>query len=180
MSKHETTRVRGSGYHVRVMVVLALLCQASLAQAQAVGASLTGQRVRVTTGQERKPRIGVLSEATPEMLTITTGGSVAPIKVPRADVVDLRVSRGVKRHTLQGLLAGAAAWGAIVGLEAAFDTLDESGVGEPLFIGGLLAAGAGIGSLIKHEHWERVPDSAVAVSIAPTKGGCGVRLRLQF
>ena len=163
-----------------MIVVLVLLCQASLAQAQAVGASLTGQRVRVTTGQEHEPRIGVLSEVTPEMLTIRTEPSTAPVKIRRADVVDLKVSRGVKRHTLHGLLAGAAVWGAIVGVLAATSSLPESGVNSPLFIGGLLAVGAGVGSMIKTERWERVPDSAVAVSIAPTKGGCGVRLRLQF
>ena len=180
MSKQETMWARGCGYHVRVIVVLVLLCQASLAQAQAVGASLTGLRVRVTTGQEAKPVVGVLVDITPEVLTMSTDPSTAPVKVRRADVVDLKVSRGTRRHTLKGLLGGAVAWGAIVGLEAAFDTLDESGVGEPLFIGGLLGVGAGIGSLITHEHWERVPVSALAVSVAPRARGVAVGLTLRF
>jgi len=180
MSQHETMWVRGVGYHVRVLVVLALLCQASLAQAQAAGASLTGQRVRVTTGQARQPLTGALVDITPGVLTIRTDPSTAPVNVRRADVVDLKVSRGSRRHTLKGLLGGAAAWGAIVGVLAATNSLPESGVNEPLFIGGLLGVGAGIGSLIKHEHWQRVPVSAVAVSVAPGTRGVAVGLTLRF
>jgi hypothetical protein len=73
-----------------------------------------------------------------------------------ADVVGLEASRGKRRNTWKGVLAGAAAWAATVGLVAAFDTLDESGLGEPLVIGGYLATGALVGSLVKTERWREV------------------------
>ena len=182
MRRRHRTREHGLGYHVHVAVMLAGLvaCQAIPARAQDPGADLTGQRVRVVTGPGAKPRVGVLTGVTPDTLTIRTGPATEPLTIRRADVVDLRVSRGVRRHTLLGLLAGAAAWGAAVGLMATFDTLDESGVGEPVFWGGLLAAGAGIGTLVKHDRWERIPDTALAPRAAPAAGMVGVRFAWRF
>jgi len=72
------------------------------------------------------------------------------------------------------------AWGAVVGLYAAFGTLDESGVGEPLFIAGVVAAGGVVGSQIKTERWERVPLSRVAIRLIPAPRGAGAELVLRF
>jgi hypothetical protein len=68
----------------------------------------------------------------------------------------------------------------VVGLVAAFDTLDESGVGEPLFIGGMLATGAGVGALVKTERWERVPLREASIQLSPVRGGLQVRVALGF
>src|SRR5512139_4317305 len=142
-----------------------------VAEARAEDESLLGSRVRVRTVRLGEPQVGFLEKSTGDELIIRTSAKAAPLKVRRADVLQLEVSRGTRRHALKGLLGGAVAWGAIVGLVAAFDTLDESGVGEPLFIGGMLAAGAGIGSLVKTERWERVPLGGPSIGIGPVPGG---------
>jgi len=90
------------------------------------------------------------------------------------------VSRGFRRHTVRGLVGGALAWGAVVGLYAAFDTLDESGVGEPLFIGGMVAAGGIVGSLFKTERWERLPVSSVSARILPCRQGMRAEVVVTF
>ena len=107
--------------------------------------------------------MGILERATSSELFIRPSAADSLVEVRRSEVLKLEVSRGTRRNTLKGLVAGALAWGAIVGAVAAFDTLDESGVGEPLFIGGMLAAGAGVGSLVRTERWERLPVGGVAV-----------------
>lgn len=140
--------------------------------------SLVGSRVRIRTAQQGEPRVGVLEKVTPDELLIRPRAAASPIEVRRSDILGFEVSRGSKRHTLKGLLAGAVAWGAIAGLVAAFDTLDESGVGEPLFVGGLLVAGAGVGSLIKTERWETVPAGGVSAGIGA--GPRGLRAQVVF
>jgi hypothetical protein len=123
--------------------------------------------------------VGVLEETTGEDLILRTSAT-SPVKVHRTDVARLEVSRGTRRNTLKGLLAGAVAWGALVGLVAAFDTLDESGVGEPFVIGGMLAAGAGIGTLVKTERWERVSPDRLSIAIGPAPGGFQARVSVTF
>lgn len=161
------------------LTVLALLGAPGSARAQESGGSLAGQRVQITS-REAGSTIGVLVNVTPEMLTIAPERGGAPVAIRRTDVMDVRLSRGTKRYTLHGLLAGAAAWGAVVGIVAAVDTLDESGVGEPVFIGGVLAAGAGIGSLIRRERWERIPESRLSVSLDPVARGAVARVAWRF
>ncbi len=163
-----------------ITVAAALLLGTIGAQARAEEEDLLGSRVRVRTMQPGEPRVGVLEESTPDELAIRTGGPGSPVRVRRGDIAGLEVSRGTRRHALKGLLAGALAWGAVVGLVAAFDTLDESGVGEPLFIGGMLAAGAGVGALVKTERWERVPVREASIQIGPVRGGLQVRVALGF
>src|SRR5512134_1353444 len=155
----------------RVVVSLVLLGSVG-PESWGADESLVGSRVRIRTAQKREPRVvGVLEEVTPDELLIKTKEAASPIEVRRSDILGFEVSRGSKRHTLKGLLAGAAAWGAIVGLVAAFDTLDESGVGEPIFVGGLLVAGAGVGSLVKTERWERVPAGRVSAGLGASPRG---------
>ena len=164
----------------RMMVGLALLLGTAISEARGADESLVGSRVRVRPVHLGQPQVGVIEGATPGDLVIKTNTATSPIQVRRTDVVRLEVSRGARRHTLKGLLAGAVAWGAIVGLVAAFDTLDESGVGEPLFVGGMLVAGAGIGSVVKTERWERVPAAGVSVGIGSRPRGIQARVVLRF
>ncbi|HEX9189574.1 MAG TPA: hypothetical protein VGB87_21040 [Vicinamibacteria bacterium] len=162
------------------ITLAALLLGTMGAEARAGEEDLLGSRVRVRTIQPGEPRVGVFEQSTPDELVIRTGGPDSPVRVRRADVAGLEVSRGTRRHALKGLLAGAVAWGALVGLVAAFDTLDESGVGEPLVIGGMLAAGAGVGALVKTERWERVPAGEASIQIGPVRGGLQVRVVVGF
>jgi hypothetical protein len=141
-------------------------------------AGLHGKRVRVDTGVS-VPFVGVVTEADADALLIQTSeGSVT--RVSRDNILGLEVSRGFRRHTVRGLVGGALAWVAVVGLYAAFDTLDESGVAEPLFIGGMVAAGGVVGSLFKTERWESLPVSAVSVRVLPHRRGAHAEIVVTF
>ncbi len=163
-----------------VALGLIVLLGASTVEAQEPTASLVGSRVRVRTAQGPEPQVGILEGSGSDGVVISTRSTASSIQLRRAEIVELEVSRGVKRHTLKGLLAGGLAWGAIAGLVAAFDTLDESGVGEPLFVGTLLAAGAGVGSLVKTERWERVELAAGLAGHAPRNRGVRAAIVLKF
>jgi hypothetical protein len=143
------------------------------------GADLQGARVRLETAGSTR-LVGVVSDADAASLMIQSSPQGAITRVPRGDILGLEVSRGFRRHTVQGLVGGALAWAAVVGLYAAFDTLDESGVGEPLFVGGMVAAGGLVGTLIKTERWERVPTSAVALRMSPRRRGVQAEVVLTF
>jgi hypothetical protein len=140
---------------------------------------LQGTRVRVETTCSARI-VGVVTDADAASLMIQSSPEGAVTRVPRGDVLGLEVSRGFRRHTVQGLIGGALAWAAVLGLYAAFDTLDESGVGEPLFVGGMVAAGGLVGTLIKTERWERVPTSAVALRMSPRRRGVQAEVVLTF
>lgn len=134
-----------------------------------------GQRVRVTLVPAGERLVATLVATGDDRMTVQPVSSSERKEIRWADVGGLQVSRGRRGNTLKGVLAGAAAWAATVGLMAAFDTLDESGLGEPLVIGGYLATGALVGSLVKTERWSEVP--------LPSAGRVGSRsrpgLRLQ-
>jgi hypothetical protein len=163
----------------RIAAGMALLLGTMATEARTADESLVGARVRVRTVQPGKPQVGVLEESTGAELIIRTSAA-SPVKIHRTDVARLEVSRGSRRNTLKGLLAGAVAWGAVVGLVAAFDTLDESGVGEPLVIGGMLAAGAGVGAMVKTERWERVSPDRLSIGIGPAPRGFQARIAFRF
>lgn len=91
---------------------------------------------------------------------------------------ELQVSRGKRGNTLKGVLA--AAWAATVGLMAAFDTLDESGLGEPLVIGGYLATGALVGSLVKTERWSEVPLPSAGSVVSRSRPGFRLEVAVRF
>lgn len=127
---------------------------------------LLGKRVRVDSGAS-VPVVGLVTGVDVDALLVRTSERGDVSRVLRDDILGLELSRGYRRHTVRGLVGGALAWVAVVGLYAAFDTLDESGVGEPLFIGGMIAAGGVVGSLFKTERWERLPVSSVSVRVLP-------------
>lgn len=154
--------------------LVAFLVAGSVA-AQDDAADLSGRRVRLRLSA-KKPQVGrVLSVGEKDIsLRLEPRGEVA--HVGWADIERLEVSRGKQGNTLKGLLGGAAAWGIMVGLIAAFDTLDESGVAEPVVIGGFLGGGALVGRRIQTEKWREVPVPTVGGSAA----GNGTGFRLEF
>jgi hypothetical protein len=161
---------------------LLLLAWASVARADDTRADdgLEGARVRLRTASTSEARTGVVESWTPAELVIRPEPDAVPLRVPRGEITSLEVSRGTRRHPLAGLLGGALAWGAIVGLTAAFSTLDESGLGAPAFIGGMLVVGTGVGALVQTERWEPVPASRLSVAVVPAPRGAQVRFSLRF
>ena len=142
--------------------------------------SLVGSRVRIETAGSAVRLVGVIADLNTDSFLIQTSSQGTAFRVSRDDVLGLEVSRGYRRRTWQGVAAGVLAWLAIVGAYAAFDTLDESGVAEPLFIGGLVGAGAVVGSSIKTERWERVPASRVSLRLSPHQRGAQAEIVLAF
>ncbi len=143
------------------------------------GTDLNGSRVRVKTTLSGVI-VGSVTGVDPDALTIRTESGDAVQRVAWADVATLDVSRGFRRRTGEGLLAGAATWGVIVGLYAVFDTLDESGVGEPAFIGVLLGSGAVVGTLLKTERWKRLPGVAVSMQVSARHRGLQAGVMVAF
>ena len=160
-------------------LLVLLLAGAAALPPVADDTDLSGRRVRVDTGSPQA-LTGVVAEANADALVIRTSEAGDASRVSRDAILGLEVSCGYKRHTVHGLVGGALAWAAVIGLYAAFDTLDESGVGEPLFVGGMVAAGGVVGSLVKSEQWERVPLSRVSVSVRPRKRGAQAEVVVRF
>jgi hypothetical protein len=160
-------------------MLLAIVALVTVQLSAEDAADLQGARVRVkTTGAGRL--VGVVTDADAGALMIQASAQGGAVRVPRDEVLGLDVSRGFRRNTVRGLVAGAVGCVAAVGLYAAFDTLDESGVGEPLFIGGMVAAGGLVGTLIKTERWEPVSKSGVSLRMSPRRRGVQADVVLTF
>jgi hypothetical protein len=135
-----------------------------------------GQRVRVTLASTHERIVAKIVETGDARLTLQPVASSETRQLQWADVSELQVSRGKHRNTLKGVLGGAAAWALTLGLMAAFDTLDESGLGEPLVIGGYLATGALVGTFVKTERWGEVPVPSAGRAVS--RSGPGLRLQV--
>jgi hypothetical protein len=137
----------------------------------AAAQDLVGQDVRLTLQPPEGKVRGRVLTLDAEHLVLQPKGLANPLEISRVDVVRTEVHAGRKRNVLKGAIGGALAWGALVGLVAAFDTLDESGVGEPLLIGGMIATGAGVGFLIQTDKWQdhELPPAGVS-SLGPRRG----------
>ena len=130
-----------------------------------------------------RPIFGTLVYLDAERLSVQTGGAPLPIIVDRPQVKRLYVSQGLRRNTRKGLLAGAGAWLLFTGLIAVFDTLDESGVGEPLVIAGFVGVGGAVGTLVRTEHWRPIPlpgNSAWGPSPSPDHKGVRASFSVQW
>lgn len=139
----------------RWLWVSLLLLAATTASAE--GDGIVHQRVRLRLLASDEAVLGKALAVTRERVTIEGSDPDTRREIDWRDVKGLELSRGKKRNTSKGVLGGVVLWGAIVGAIAAFDTLDESGVAEPVFIGVLLGAGGYVGHRIQTEKWERVP-----------------------
>lgn len=134
-----------------------------------------GSRVKVALLAGEAPLFGTLVYLDAERLSVQTPGA-PPIIVDRPQVKRLYVSQGLRRNTKKGLLAGAGAWLLFTGVIAAVDTLDESGVAEPLVIAGFVGVGGAVGSLVRTEHWRPIPlPRPSAGSPSPSSHHSGIR-----
>jgi hypothetical protein len=115
-----------------------------------------------------------------------------PVRVPLDSLKVLEVSYVQRRHTRKGLAAGLVA-GVLIGALAEVDDRrchDENQVvfcsrGEAL-AGGLMGGalmGAGIGALVKTDHWQPIAIDRLRVGLAPlrpTAGRGGLTLALRW
>lgn len=161
-----------------VAIFLLLWAPVTVARCSAEDEGLLGLRVRAhLAGQP--PVVGVLADTDASGLIIESedGGR---LRLERASVQRLEVRLGTRRRALEGLALGPLAWAAIVGLYAAFGTLDESGVVEPPFIGSVIALSGVVGSLFKTEKWQSVSANRVAFAISPCHKGVRVSVAVAF
>lgn len=158
--------------------VVGALALAGSAGAEQDAAPLAGQRIRAHLTDVEAPLVGEVVAVGERHLTLETAAAKR-VEIRWADVYWLERSRGKRSNTARGLVGGATALGVLVALVAAFSTLDESGVGEPLLIGTFLAGGAFIGSQIKTEKWEPEPPPGTG-GVARRGRGFGARLAVSF
>lgn len=163
----------------RNLLVSLVLMASVAAEGRSEELDLSGQRVRLSVSGQ-PPLVGVVVGSDAASLTLQADGDRGQVQVSRAAVRGVEVSMGKYPRTLEGLLGGLLAWGAIVGAYAAFDTLDESGVGEPLFIGGMVLAGGVVGTVSKNERWERLGAERVRVTLRPCRRGAQVQVAVAF
>jgi hypothetical protein len=125
-----------------------------------------GSRVRVKTSTVPDVwRTGTVESWNRDTLELTVEGKWSRV-IPLPELVSLEISRGSRRNTGKGALAGGiagAAFGTISSIAIAVaDPIEGGGFGTyAVFTVGTAAIGAGIGaligSLVKSERWEEVP-----------------------
>jgi hypothetical protein len=132
-----------------------------------------GDRIRYRIGTEKTVKAMVL-ETDPEWLRIEDERG-ASHRLDKSALQSLAVVRGKRRNALGGALIGflpGAAFGAFAA-GAMCDRDSPCNVAPvALVLGGMSAVlGAGVGALIKTDHWEEAPVSRVRFGIAPARGG---------
>jgi hypothetical protein len=149
---------------------------------------MVGSRIRLQAPTVVTERIeGTVIRVDAESLLVG-GNDRAPVSVPRQAITRLEVSTGRHGHALLGMGIGAAigaglgaAWGSTGCLPAVGCGKSYSGAAA---LGGALGGGlwgAGIGALIKTDHWSAVPLAPVRVSLGlPRRGGFRLSLSVAF
>lgn len=172
-------------------------------RAQAVNATLVGERVRITTPTERGKfrHLGEVTAVRDDTVMLRSAEFPAgrPIAVGR--ITKLEISRGRRSLTRRGMAFGfvlGAAAGAVYGaathergrclqrsLLGCGDYQEPKGLGPAVdgFIGGVagMAVGGILGHRVRRERWiERPLGTAARVGVTRLAGGTGVRARLAF
>ena len=160
--------------------------------AQGTGPLPPGQRIRVVSrelgGQTLTGRLLAIDD---ETLLLKVADRAEPIRLRRASIGQIEVSRGKRTGAGKGALIGGVALGipgAFVGwygTESCVEVLSCTpghvyGGFASAAIGGLVvggAIGALIGSAFTSERWERVP---ISVAVAPQRRGARAALTLRF
>jgi hypothetical protein len=166
-------------------VVLAILCSTSAFPMEPARLTL-GSRVRITApplGAE--PLIGTLVGIEPEALLVRREKSDEPMLIPVSSVTRLEASGGRKTQAGRGAMIGAAV-GVMPGLALTFGDYNSVTDPSPAAVAAVGAAGgaalgAAIGWAVKSEEWLPAEMPAVAVGIAPLRGGgMGVSVRVAW
>ena len=171
-------------------VLLLLLIPLSFTSLAAQDTLTAGDKVRVTTEEERV--VGSLVSLDDNQLTLTTEARDSSLVLPLASLTKLEVSRGQKSMAGRGALIGLGA-GAAVGVGTALvacaggDCNTDGDITGALALGlgaggALVGAGIGalIGSSIKVDRWETVPLDRISVSLTPRGGGLEVSAKFVF
>jgi len=172
----------GHRQHVGLGLLLAVLL-AGEARAQSSELRIqVGDRIRYRIGTEEIAKAVVL-ETDPEWLRVEDKRG-AGYRLDKSALQSLAVVRGKRRHVWQGAVIGflpAAAFGAFAA-GVSCDADSPCNVAPfALVVGGMGAAlGAGVGALIKTDHWEEAPVSRVRFAIAPARGGVRAAVTLSF
>ena len=165
--------------------LLLLLIPLSFTSLAAQDTLTAGDRVRVTTEEERV--VGCLTAIEGDQLTLDTS-----LVFPLASLTRLEVSRGQESKTGTGALIGLGAGAAVgvgIALAACADDKcnidgDITGAVALVFGAGGALVGLGIGALIgsatKVDRWEDVPLDRISVSLRPRGGGLEVSAKFVF
>jgi hypothetical protein len=154
----------------------------------------TGARVRVAWGLGKENRASgrVLQDDGRTLVLRVDHDGRPPLRIDWPSVRQVEVSDGQRRNPRKNAFVGALAVGiplallATISCGAARDLEPGSPPAPPaacgvvgLGVGGAL--GAAVGSLVKTEHWQRMPLPEARVSVAPQRGGgIGVTLSCRF
>jgi len=141
-----------------------------------------GDRIRYAIGTDKTAKAVVL-ETDPEWLRVEDKRGVSH-RLDKSALQSLAVVRGKRRNPLGGALIGFLP-GAAFGAFAAGAMCDRDSpcnvAPAALVVGGMSAVlGAGVGALIKTDHWEEAPVRGVRFGIAPTRGGVRAAVSLSF
>jgi hypothetical protein len=180
-----------------VALVVALLGAGELqAQEQAeMGPISVGSRVRFQAPSVIKGTVqGTVSEVDTESLLISTDDR-RPFRVSRSAITQLEVAVGRRRNARKGLIIGAAVGATLLAIVAmmpkdsycppddlALQTcLDDRSQTLAVVLPAAALEGAGIGALIKSDHWSGVPLERVHIGVVPTRTkGLGLALSMTF
>jgi hypothetical protein len=160
-----------------------------------------GTRVRVIAGVGSDSRriVGTLTSAGTAAWVLRLNERGDSVVVPTADLTEVRVPRGTRRHVLQGIAIGVL-FGGILGAATYHEPSARSchpasfcsNWGSPwsgldsrdfaIFsgaVGGGLV-GAAIGAMVKTDRWQLVNRQDLRLAVRPRGAGLGVGVSLRF
>jgi len=145
-----------------------------------VGSTIRLQAPTIVQGRLQ----GRVMEVDDESLLISQEDRL-PVRVSRQAITRLEVRTGRHRQTLTGMCIGAGI-GALLGVTfpcIAMVGCDQRNGGAAALADGLGGAawGAGIGALIRRDHWSAVPPVQLRMTLVPTPGrGVGLSVSMSF
>jgi hypothetical protein len=179
---------------MKKLIAVAVLAAATPALAETRPAAAEGDRVRARIQNRDGSRswlTGRVVETGAGSLTMQPEkGEAVVVPLERLDRFDRSLGRrgageGLLRGAGAGFVAGAVT-GAVVGAASGGGEGEWFSSGESALAGGILlgASGAVLGAVVglaaPGERWEKAQPGAVRVSVAPTLGGVGARVRFSF
>jgi hypothetical protein len=172
----------------RSMAALTLLVLCTVTRGAAAAdvstPDLLRKRVRLTLEGDRRAR-GRLMAMDADTVTLFPDGKTAAVRIERARVRRLEVSRGHTRYTLVGLAIGLGVGLVVAGRQedkCAPDKWCFPEVNRAISVGGGLIGGAVLGSAVTTERWQDVgePRLQLGLAVPPRGAGVGASLRVSF
>ncbi len=169
-------------------VLLLLLIPLSFTSLTAQDTLTAGDKIRVTTEEERI--VGYWVSLYGNQLTLNYEARDSSLVLPLASLTKLEVSQGMKSHTGDGLILGvlfglggsiavcAATWEEADPKFLEFNTRCNLGLTALVFFGSI-TLGATIGA-VKTESWQDVPLDRIRINLSPRGGGLEVKAQFVF